>query len=184
MSDVRYVTQGTRAAIRRTTREDGAEFVRLARESAAFHRPWLTLPTTERAYLHYISQLEREDREGFLVCVRETGDIAGFININNIVRGAFQCGSIGYGAFPPAAGQGYMSEGLGLVLRHAFGPLGLHRVEVNIQPGNKASIGLVKRYGFRLEGFSPDFLYIEGAWRDHERWAMTSDMLDRRTGAG
>ena len=184
MPDVRYVSEGTRAAIRRTRREDGAEFIRRARESAAFHRPWLTLPQTERAYQHYIAQLEREDREGFLVCARDTGDIAGFININNIVRGAFQSGAIGYGAFLPAAGQGYMSEGLGLVLRHAFGPLGLHRVEVNVQPGNKASIGLVKRHGFLLEGFSPDFLYIEGAWRDHERWAMTSDMLDQRTAAG
>ncbi|MBP8537532.1 GNAT family N-acetyltransferase [Streptomyces sp. MK37H] len=184
MPDVRYVAEGTRAAIRHTRREDAAEFTRRARESMPFHRPWLTLPTTEPAFQHYIAQLEREDREGFLVHDRETGDMAGFININNIVRGAFQCGSIGYGAFPPAVGQGYMSEGLGLVLRHAFGPLGLHRIEVNIQPGNKASIGLVKRHGFRLEGFSPDFLYIEGAWRDHERWAITSDMLNQRTDPG
>ncbi|RNG34048.1 GNAT family N-acetyltransferase [Streptomyces botrytidirepellens] len=177
MPEHAYLAEGTRAAIRPHRREDGAEFVRLARQSVSFHRPWLTLPTTDEAYEGFIAQLEREDRRGFLVCVRETGALAGFININNIVRGAFQCGAIGYGAFPPAAGRGYMSEGLGLVLRQAFGPLGLHRIEVNIQPGNEASTALVKRHGFRLEGFSPDFLYIEGAWRDHDRWAMTSDML-------
>lgn len=180
MPDHPYVAEGERAAIRRTGRGDREEFIRLARESVAFHRPWLSPPKTHEAYEAFMSQLDRDDREGFMVCVRETGALAGFININNIVRGAFQCGTIGYGAFAPAAGRGYMSEGLGLVLSYAFGPLRLHRIEVNIQPGNKASLGLVKRHGFRLEGFSPDFLYIEGAWRDHERWAITSDMWPQK----
>lgn len=70
-----------------------------------------------------------------------------------------------------------MGEGLGHVLRHAFGPLGLHRLEANIQPGNSASLALVRRAGFRHEGFSPDFLRIDGAWCDHERWAITADMI-------
>ena len=62
-----------------------------------------------------------------------------------------------------------------LALAHAFGPLGLHRVEANIQPANAASRALVQRLGFRLEGFSPRYLLIDGAWRDHERWAKRAD---------
>lgn len=60
-------------------------------------------------------------------------------------------------------------------MRHAFGPLGLNRLEANIQPGNTASPGLVRRVGFRHEGFSPDFLRLDGAWRGHERWVVTAD---------
>ncbi|WFB06776.1 GNAT family N-acetyltransferase [Streptomyces sp. LX-29] len=173
-----YIAAGTRAAIRSIARGDREEFTRLARESVEFHRPWLFLPTTDDAFDGYIGQLEQPDREGFLVCDQETGAVTGFVNVNNIVRGRFQSGYLGYGAFVPSAGRGYMAEGLGLVLRHAFGPLGLHRLEANIQPDNAASTGLVKRHGFRLEGFSPEYLFIDGAWRDHQRWAITREMLD------
>jgi len=71
-----------------------------------------------------------------------------------------------------------MSEGLGLVLRYAFQQLRLHRLEASIQPDNQASLRLVQRHGFRREGYSPDMLFIDGAWRDHERWAITREMTD------
>jgi [ribosomal protein S5]-alanine N-acetyltransferase len=108
--------------------------------------------------------------------LRSTGAIAGRVNINSITRGRFQCGSLSYAAFAPTAGNGYMTEGLGLVVRYAFEGLRLHRLEANIQPANHASLNLVRRLGFRREGYSPEMLFIDGAWRDHERWAITAAM--------
>ncbi|GAA0478893.1 GNAT family protein [Streptomyces stramineus] len=178
--DSRYLARGPRVAIRAVTREDGAEFTRLVRASAELHHPWLSMATTDAGFATYLDRLESGPHLGLLVCLPEAGDgIAGFVNLNNIVRGGFQSAALGYGAFASTAGRGYLREGLGLVLDYAFGPLGLHRLEANIQPGNAPSIALVKRHGFRLEGFSPDFLFIDGAWRDHERWAVTAEMRAR-----
>jgi len=167
--------EGPRTLIRSYRYEDADEFTALARESKALHRPWLFPPDGTEAFAAYARRLiDGPGAVGYLICARSDGRIAGYVNVNNIVGGAFRSGAIGYGAFAHAAGQGLMSEGLGLVKGHAFGPLGLHRLEANIQPTNANSIALVRRAGFRLEGYSPDFLFIDGAWRDHERWAVTA----------
>ncbi|WP_312885766.1 GNAT family N-acetyltransferase [Streptomyces physcomitrii] len=185
MSDDPHLARGPRVGIRPFAAADSAEFTAHARASASLHHPWLFPPRTEREFAAYEGRL-REDpaKRGFLVCTAEDGGIAGFVTVNNIVGGAFQCGALGYGAFAHAAGRGLMTEGLGLVVRYAFGPLGLHRLEINVQPENAPSLALARRAGFRKEGYSPEFLFVDGAWRDHERWALTAEMLRAREAAG
>ena len=90
-------------------------------------------------------------------------------------RRAAQFVNLGYWMGRPYAGKGLMSEAMQLVLDLSFGPMALHRLEANIQPANSPSIALARRSGFRLEGYSPRYLLIGGRWRDHERYAITSD---------
>jgi ribosomal-protein-alanine N-acetyltransferase len=168
----------SRVILLELTAADEDEFLALARASVGLHHPWYTMPTTHEAFRTYLTRLSRPSTEARLVCLRDTSAMAGVIVIDSIIRGRFQSGTLSYGAFAPAAGRGYMSEGLGLVLRYAFGQLRLHRLEANIQPANRASLALVRRHGFRKEGYSPDMLFIDGAWRDHERWAITREMTD------
>jgi [ribosomal protein S5]-alanine N-acetyltransferase len=167
-----------RVTVRPVTSRDQSEFLDLVAASVDLHHPWMTLPATPQQFQAHLMRYERSGEESLLICVRDTGAIAGVANINSIIRGRFQNGSLAYAAFAPTAGHGYMSEGLALVLRHAFQHLRLHRLEANIQPGNHASLKLIRRLGFRREGYSPDMLFIDGAWRDHERWAITSSMID------
>jgi [ribosomal protein S5]-alanine N-acetyltransferase len=167
-----------RVGLRRVVAGDQDEFLRLARASVDLHHPWYTMPTTPREFGIYLTRFSQATAEGLLVRVRDGGALAGVITIDSIVRGRFQSASLSYAAFAPSAGRGYMSEGLGLVLRYAFHQLRLHRLEASIQPDNQASLALVRRLGFRREGYSPDMLFIDGAWRDHERWAITREMTD------
>jgi ribosomal-protein-alanine N-acetyltransferase len=165
-----------RVTLRPATSGDEAEFLDLVHASARLHHPWMSLPANPEDFQAYIRRYEQRHEESLLICLRSTGAVAGVANINSIIRGRFQCGSLSYAAFAPTAGNGYMTEGLGLVVRYAFEQLRLHRLEANIQPGNHASLNLVRRLGFRREGYSPELLFIDGAWRDHERWAITATM--------
>lgn len=150
-------------------------------ESRALHHPWLDAPDTPARFEALLRRAARHDQATFLIRERPGGGLAGYVSLNNIVRGALFSAYLGYGGFARFAGRGLMTEGLRRVIEEeAFGTLGLHRVEANIQPGNERSRRLVQRLGFRLEGFSPRYLFIAGAWRDHERWALTVEDWQRR----
>ena len=158
--------------LRRVEKRDRAEFLELMLASRELHHPWITPPLTERAFAHYQARTRRDDHEGLLVCKRDDDRITGVINVNNIVRGSFLSASLGYYVGAPFLGLGFMRSGLLQVVHFAFNDLGLHRLEANIQPTNLRSLKLVADCGFTQEGSSAQFLFIEGRWRDHERWAI------------
>jgi [ribosomal protein S5]-alanine N-acetyltransferase len=164
---------GDRVFLRAPTAHDRDELLELARASRRLHRPWVAPPATPEAFTAWLRRTRDPRASACLVCLKDGGAIVGVINLSEIVRGAFHSAYTSYWAHAAHAGKGYMSEGLGLLLRHAFRTLRLHRLEANIQPGNERSIALVRRAGFRLEGLSPRYLKIGGRWRDHERWAIT-----------
>lgn len=164
-----------RVHIRRIEARDKREILALNQTSIGLHSPWITTPLTSHSFRSYYRRTQRDDHEGVLCCLEETGQIVGVFNLNGIIRGSFQSSTIGYYASVNHTGHGYMTEGLNLVLSYAFKNLGLHRVEANIQPNNDPSRKLVQRCGFVLEGFSPRFLFIDGRWRDHERWVAMDD---------
>lgn len=177
MADDTFLAHGPRVAIRRITVRDHEEIGALARASAALHAPWVPRwEHTAESFAAYVERFDHPTHEGFVICLHETGAIVGGVNINDIVRGTIQSGALGYVVYAATAGRGYMTEGLRLVMAYAFDDLGLHRLEANIQPANVASIRLVERLGFEREGYSPRFQYLDGAWRGHERWAVTAEM--------
>lgn len=164
--------------LRELTLEDEAAFLAAMERSRALHYPWVRVPLTHDEFVSCVRRYQQPNQKSFLVC-KKTGEIVGVFNINEIVRGLFQSAYLGFYVAADYAGQGLMSLGLKLILEKAFHELELHRLEANIQPENSKSIYLVKANGFRKEGFSLRYLKINDAWRDHERWAMTSEEWQR-----
>ena len=151
------------------------EFLAAVARSTKLHAPWVDPPRTESAYRAYVKRARTPTHVGYLIRLRGAGDLVGVANISEIVRGSFRSAYLGYYAFAPYHRQGLMREGLSLVIAQAFRRLRLHRLEANIQPANRASLRLVRRLGFRREGYSPRYLKVRGRWRDHERWALLAD---------
>jgi ribosomal-protein-alanine N-acetyltransferase len=174
-SPERALQIGERTILRRPEPSDAGDFLARARASRALHRNLVQPPLTRPQFARLLRRAEEAAREVHVLCRREDGALCGVINLNEIVRGALQSAYLGYYAFVPYAGQGYMTEGIELVLRQAFVRLALHRLEACVQPANSASIALLARCGFRAEGYSPRLLLIGGRWRDHLRFAIDAE---------
>jgi ribosomal-protein-alanine N-acetyltransferase len=166
---------GERVFLRPPAVNDLEEFIALNRASARLHRGLASPPRQPEQFHAFLEKCRRDDSVCFLICRVEDGAIVGSINLSQVFRGGFQNAYLGYYIGQRYAGRGYMTEALRLMLRYAFSQLKLHRVEANIQPGNVASIALVRRAGFVREGYSRRYLKIGGRWRDHERWALIAE---------
>ena len=172
---------GARVFLRHPAQGDQPEIAALRRASDAWLGPWEPWisdgrpmdPDTLAARMVETSLTETGQRH--LACLIGSGTIIGMCNLSQIFRGPFDNCVLGYWCGRVHAGKGYMTEGVGLVLRRCFQHLGLHRVEANIMPRNQPSRALARRCGFRLEGYSPNYLQIAGRWEGHERWAMTRE---------
>jgi len=161
--------------IRPPAPNDQDEFLARVQDSRGLHGNWVLPPDTSDLFASYVQRTTEDNQRCFFVCNGSTGEIAGVINANEIVRGCFLSAYLGFYAFAPHDGTGAMTLGLAAVIDQLFGHEGLHRLEANIQPANGRSLALVQRLGFHREGFSPRYLKIAGRWRDHERWALLAD---------
>jgi ribosomal-protein-alanine N-acetyltransferase len=171
--------RGERVHLRPPRSDDARAFLAAVRASRSLHGPWTKPPSTKARYDAWLARFaprgELAPNAGYLLLRNDDLALLGVFNFSEIVRGAFLSTYLGYMGFLPHAGRGYMTEGMALALDVAFRKLGLHRVEVNIQPSNVRSLALAQRIGFTREGFSRRYVKIAGRWRDHERYAMLSE---------
>ncbi|REE03660.1 GNAT family N-acetyltransferase [Citricoccus muralis] len=177
-------------------RWDQEEWTSLRTRNRDWLRRWdATNPepaTALKSYAEMVKVLNRSGKEGtalpWLICVRTSAAgvpvIAGQLSVSSIVRGSALSASLGYWIDQARAGQGLVPTAVALATDYCFSTLGLHRMEINIRPENVPSRRVVEKLGFRHEGMRRDFLHIDGAWRDHDAYALTAPevpegLLDR-----
>jgi ribosomal-protein-alanine N-acetyltransferase len=123
----------------------------------------------------FVRMLSAQARQGTALpfAVDFRGQLVGQLTVSSIVYGSLRSASIGYWVSQHAAGHGVIPTSVALATDHCFGPLALHRVEVNIRPENAPSLRVVEKLGFRDEGLRARYLHINGAWCDHRTFALT-----------
>lgn len=168
---------------------DEAEWQRVRRENARHVQPWEpTLPPGAPArspvsFRQFVRDLDAEARADRALpwCIEVGGRIVGQVHLFGIVRAAQQSAAAGYWLDESTTGRGIATRAVALALDHALGAGGLHRVEVNIRLDNEPSLRVAERLGLRDEGVRRRFLHIDGAWRDHRSFAVTTEDLDGST---
>ena len=138
------------------------------------HQGWIFAPKTAAEFGEYLARFDGVNAIGLVVRLNSMRGLAGFVNINQIVRAPDRGGALGFGGFTATAGHGYVAEAVRLAVRYAFEELGLDRLEADVQPENTASRRVVEQAGFRPMGSAPKAICIAGEWRDHERWIITA----------
>jgi ribosomal-protein-alanine N-acetyltransferase len=104
--------------------------------------------------------------------------IVGSVNYTQVVRGVFQACYLGYKVARDCEGQGLMREALQAGNDYMFSMRRIHRIMANHIPDNERSARLLARLGFVREGMARDYLFINGAWRDHVLTSLTHPAFD------
>jgi [ribosomal protein S5]-alanine N-acetyltransferase len=172
---------GERVAIRAFGPDDVEELCELRTRNRDFLAPWEPLRTPSfHTLAGQRAEIERDRHEwaadrtyAFAIMEAAGGAMVGRIALANVVRGAWENATMGYFVDERAGGRGVATEAVGLALRFAFGPCRLHRVQAAVMPHNAGSKRVLEKNGFRHEGFSPRYLRLAGAWRDHDLYALT-----------
>ncbi|MDR1388291.1 MAG: GNAT family N-acetyltransferase [Propionibacteriaceae bacterium] len=163
-------------------RRDLAEWGEVRRRNASWLDPWSATPPergrrrSDRAMVAYF---QSEARHGRMVpwLIRadrqsRPGPLIGQCTLNNIVYGSARFASIGYWIDRDWAGRGLVPAAVALATDYAMRVMGLHRIEICVRPENSASLRVVEKLGFRYEGVRPRYIHIDGAWRDHQCFAL------------
>jgi [ribosomal protein S5]-alanine N-acetyltransferase len=171
-------------ALRPVRLRDGSAWSRLRLRDEDYLRAWE--PDAEGAWAERFttmawpvmcSGLRASARRGQALPFTITLDrqFAGQLTLGNVVRGSLRSAWVGYWVESGAAGGGVATGAVALAVDHAFGPVGLHRIEATVRPENVASLRVLAKLGFRDEGLLQRYLEVDGAWRDHRLLAMTRD---------
>ncbi len=121
------------------------------------------------------SRVEWRDGYAYRFCIlHKNEEIIGKIDLDQIRRGPFCSGELGYLLDRRHEGQSIMRRAMEEVLTMSFGEFRLHRVQAAIMPHNTRSAGLVTRLGFRKIGLAERYLKLDGEWRDHDIYEMVA----------
>jgi ribosomal-protein-alanine N-acetyltransferase len=167
--------------LRPLRRRDAREWRSLRVANMEWLSPWeATHPAGEIAgptFHQMVHRLDREARAGRILpfAVEYDGRFVGQVTVGGIILGSLRSGHIGYWIDREMAGRGIIPTAVAMVTDHCFLTVGLHRLEINIRPQNSASLRVVEKLGFRLEGVRERYLHIDGAWRDHATFALTAE---------
>ena len=118
-----------------------------------------------------------DDQSGIPFVIEVQGVIQGQLNVANIMYGSVSSAVLGYWVSPEVAGRGVTPTSVALVTDYLMSQMGLHRVEIDIRPENKASLRVIEKLGFRYEGLKQRYIHINGDWRDHYVFAITKEEI-------
>ncbi|MDJ0719325.1 MAG: ribosomal protein S5-alanine N-acetyltransferase [Prochloraceae cyanobacterium] len=168
--------EGARTVLRMATEDDIREIISYYTRNREYLAPFEPRRGKDfYTYSYWYEEIERRsyqfssDRSLKLFLSKKDNlkKIVGSVNFSNFIRGSFQSCTLGYSLAEAEQGKGYMTEALKVAIAYTFKDLNLHRIMAAYLPHNQRSGKLLKRLGFKVEGYAYDYLSIDDRWEDH-----------------
>jgi ribosomal-protein-alanine N-acetyltransferase len=179
---LRHPTGSGQLELRELRRRDAAAWREVRGRNIAWLGPWeATVPPESEeqvpTFLQMVGRFRAEARAGRTLAWAVTldGALVGQVTAGGITLGSLRSTTIGYWIDQRVAGRGLTPLAVAMACDHCFRVLRLHRIEIVVRPENHASLRVVDKLGFRPEGRRPGYLHIDGAWRDHEVFALHAE---------
>jgi RimJ/RimL family protein N-acetyltransferase len=177
------VLEGRLVVLRRHRNEGLAAFQRWYSdpEIARLTRYQETAPTPEEIQRHFYARVMSTDMLGMAIHIRDTDRLIGscaFSQLDGDHGGALYHITIGE---HDCWGQGYGTEATALMIDHAFGPLGLHRVALTVFEFNARAVRAYEKCGFKVEGRAREVILRDGRYWDEIHMSILADEWAART---
>lgn len=163
--------------------DDAIEWSRLRERNRSWLQPWDSgdpMHGPGFSFNEWIERQHRAQRAGtaaqFFIEYRMS--IVGQVSVGAISYGAMRCGSVGYWVDEGHAGLGIAPMAVALLADWAMLDAAgsrLHRLEIAMLPENRCSKRVAEKLGARHEGVRRGYMYINGAWRDHEMYGLLAE---------
>ena len=165
----------TRVSFSRLLAGETQEIAELLAESSEFHKGWVSYPTAPDQVSSFVAAADTNGMMIFGVRLKADDALAGIMTLCRFAGEPWNTAEYGCAVGVRYRGHGYLTEATSMLVRYAFGELGLHRIEALVQPENYSSTRMLKTAGFRVEGTARGAIRVHGAWVDHVRWAILAE---------
>ncbi|MFI2432312.1 GNAT family N-acetyltransferase [Streptomyces sp. NPDC018693] len=170
---VKPVLTGERTVLRPFTEEDATVMARILADPEVIRLTGSPDETfaLDRLRAWYGTRNDQADRLDLAIVDRASGELVGEAVLNDWDQHNRSCNFrilIG----PGGRDRGLGSEAVRLMVDHAFGRLGLHRVSLHVQARNPRARRAYEKAGFVAEGVARQTVWQAGEWIDEVTMAV------------
>jgi ribosomal-protein-serine acetyltransferase len=128
-----------------------------------------SLADTQEVLKRYETNLEAGKQVKFGLWREKS--LIGHIGLNAIDQND-KSASLGYLVAGNEEGKGIATKGCGIMVKFAFEQLKLHRLQIQCQPDNKASVRIAEKLGFQFEGVCREAYCLHGRFVDINQYSL------------
>ncbi|HUV31881.1 MAG TPA: GNAT family protein [Acidobacteriota bacterium] len=167
--------EGTQVNLRRITPADADDLVRHIGDRDISRQTFIPYPYGRKDARRFIAWSQEQWRKKtafpFSIEDRRTGRVVGGIGLHRI-NFLHKNAELGYWLNKRYRGRGVMTEAVHLILAFAFRELKFERVYGHVFVSNDASVRVLRRVGFKREGYLRRSYFHRRRWQDSHLYAI------------